>query len=53
MTDVKQDPELLEDPEEGQGDAIVYDLGVVLNTPFDAEQFELPEDYEYEGDDND
>lgn len=51
MTDTKQDPELLEDPEEGLGDNIVYDNEAVADTPFDPDQFELPDDYEFEGDD--
>lgn len=49
MTENQQDPELLDDPEEGIGE--VVDLKAVENAPFNSKQFELPDDYEYEGDD--
>lgn len=46
------DPELLDDPEEGVGDNIVYDDEAVDYAPFDASQFELPDDYEYSDEDD-
>ena len=46
-----QDPELLDDPQEGIG--VELDLTAVSETPFDPDQFELPSDFEYLGDDVD
>jgi hypothetical protein len=53
MNDLNEDPELLDDPEEGSGDESAYNFDDIDNAPFDAEQFELPEDYEYDGGDED
>jgi hypothetical protein len=48
----RQDPELLDDPDEGAGDNGVY--GGFTLPPYDHSQFELPDDFEYkEGDDED
>jgi hypothetical protein len=37
----------------GTGEPDLYDAKAVASTPFDPEQFELPEDYEHDGDNND
>lgn len=48
MTEINQDPELLDDNEEGVGDEAAYEPFCL---EYDHSQFELPDDYE-EGDDN-
>lgn len=48
----KVDPELIDDQNEGVGDESAYDGQAVEYYPYDHSQFELPDDYEYEGDDN-
>lgn len=48
-----QDPEMLEYTEGGAGDESAYIRTVVDEIPFDPEQFELPADFEYEGDEDD
>lgn len=51
MTEINYDadPELLENNEEGTGDESVY---AVELPEYDHEQFELPDDYEDEGDED-
>lgn len=51
MTNTNQDPELLDDNEEGTGDASAY--AGHAEEDYDPEVFELPNDYEYkEGEDD-
>lgn len=45
---IKEDPELADDPEEGQGGEEHYDGKAVETIPFDFAQFELPDDFEVE-----
>lgn len=49
MSEVTQDPELLDDSEEGTGDESAYEVELV---EFDESQFELPDDYEEEDDED-
>lgn len=48
----KEDPELFEDNDEGAGDDAAYDQVAVETVPYDHSQFELPEDYIVEDDDD-
>lgn len=50
MTEIKQDPELFEDQEEGNGDEGSYDQAAVDYIDYDPSQFELDEEYEDDGD---
>jgi len=52
MTESRQDPELVEDQNEGVGDPAAYDGVAVETVDYDHSQFELPDDYEH-GDDDD
>lgn len=47
-----EDPELLDDETEGVGDDNSYDQKAVETIPYDHAQFELPEDVELEGDED-
>ena len=48
--DVEQDPELLD--ADAEGDESKYDGEAVASVPFDDSQFELPDDFEVEDDEN-
>lgn len=52
MTELRQDPEINDDPNEGTGDDTAYDGEAAEFFEYDPSQFELPEDYEYEGDED-
>lgn len=45
MTENKQDPEVADDSQEGTGDDSAYDQQAVEFIDYDHSQFELPEDY--------
>lgn len=47
--DYDKDPELLDDSGEGTGDESAYSQDI---PEYDHSQFELPEDYEDDGDEN-
>lgn len=47
--DYDVDPELFDDNEEGHGDETAYEVEL---PDYDDSQFELPEDYEDEGDED-
>lgn len=49
MSEMKQDPELLDDHDEGTGDDTAYVEGDV---DYDHAFFELPDDYEEEDDED-
>lgn len=53
MTEPKTDPELVDDNQEGAGDDTLYDGEAVEFIEYDPSQFELPDDYEDGGDDDD
>lgn len=51
--ELKRDPELVEDEvDDDPADEDKYDGLATASVPFDPKQFELPDDYEYEGDDD-
>lgn len=51
--ELDRDPELVEDEQDDDpADEDRYDQLAVASVPFDFEQFELPDDYEVEGDGN-
>lgn len=50
--DYDRDPELLEDQTEGVGDDSAYDGQAVEFIEYDHSQFELPDDYEDAGDED-
>ena len=51
--DVKEDPEILDDEEEGLGGDQHYDNQAVETVQYDHSAFELPDDYEPEDEDDD
>lgn len=53
MSDITQDPEILDDDTEGVGDESAYDGEAVEWAEYDPAQFELPDDFEYTEDDDD
>lgn len=49
--DYDQDPELVDNEEEGAGDPSAYDVAETNAVEYDHSQFELPDDYTEEDDD--
>lgn len=49
MSEIDKDPELTDNPEEGVGDEDAYEN---VDVDYDHSQFELPDDYEDAGDED-